>query len=93
MRRHLGGKLLDPEWRARFALLSAKAFDPALLGLLLPAARGSLDPRDHDRPPCRRALDGLPMRLVQEILKLREAMLKLSSDHLSANPVAGPIPL
>jgi hypothetical protein len=35
----------------------------------------------------------LPMRLVQEILKLCEAMLELASDHLSANPVAGPIPL
>jgi hypothetical protein len=35
----------------------------------------------------------LPMRLAQEILKLREALLKLASDHLSANPVAGPIPL
>jgi hypothetical protein len=33
----------------------------------------------------------LPMRLVQEILKLREAMLELASDHLSADPVARPI--
>jgi hypothetical protein len=92
MRRHLGGKLFDPEWRARFALLSPKAFDPALLDLLLPAARGGLDPRDHVRPPCRRARDGRsPMELVQEALTLREAMLQLASDHLSADPVARPI--
>jgi hypothetical protein len=36
-----------------------KAFVPALLDLLLPAARGGLDPRDHDCPPCGRARDAI----------------------------------
>ncbi len=88
----LGIRLTDPEWRARFALLSAKTFDPSLLDRLLPAARAVAWARAlmSDRLAGERAAR-LPTGLVQEATKLREAMLKLASYHLSADPVAGPI--